>query len=286
MRFEIEHETEYRYARPVFLDPHLLRIRPRSDWRQRLDTFELDISPEPEGCAHLVDLDGNNTVRPWFSGTHDYLRILVRSRVQTLESDAYGYYLDAEVDRLPLTYGEELPALSPYLSPETDAGPIGGLAQELQQESEGKSVRFLSLLNARVRELCPTETRLEGDPLPPEQTLARGRGACRDVTVLFMAVCRAAGLAARFTSGYVEGSLQQERYLHAWAEVYLPGAGWRGYDPSLGLVVTDRHVALASGPTAMAARPFVGRFRGTGAEAQMSVNLSIRTAPLVEPVET
>ncbi|MBT3346702.1 MAG: transglutaminase family protein [Gemmatimonadetes bacterium] len=282
MHFEIEHRTEYRYSQPVFLDPHLLRLRPRSDWRQRLDGFELDISPQPEGCARIVDLDGNDANRPWFAGTHDHLRIVVCSVVETLESDPYGYYLDANADGLPLTYGEELAGLAPYMSPETQEGPVLELARDLQRESENKTVRFLSLLNAKIRQLCPTETRLEGDPLTPEETLDRGRGACRDVTVLFMAVCRAAGLAARFTSGYVDGVLQEDRYLHAWAEVYLPGAGWRGYDPSLGLVVTDRHVALASGPRAAAARPFSGRFRGTGVEAQMTVDLKIRTAPVHE----
>lgn len=135
----------------------------------------------------------------------------------------------------------------------------------------------MSLLNRRIQEVCPSQTRLEGDPLTPAETLARGGGACRDVAVLFIAACRAVGLAARFTSGYIEGSLQEERYLYAWAEVYLPGAGWRGYDSSLGLVVAERHVALASGPTAAAARPFVGRFRGDDVEATMTVDLQIQT---------
>ncbi len=266
MYFEIEHDTQYRYSEPVFLDPHLLRIRPRTDWCQRLTTFDLEISPAPDGIARLVDLDGNETVQPWFSGTHDHLRIVARSKVETLVSDPYAYLLDGDADHLPVTYNEEGGQLVPYLptAPVPD-GPVLTLARQIRQEAEGATIPFLGLLNGRIRELCPTQIRLEGDPLTPEQTLERGGGACRDVAVLFMAACRAVGLATRFTSGYIAGELQEERYLHAWAEVYLPGAGWRGYDPSLGLVVTDRHVALASGPTAVAARPFVGRFRGTGA---------------------
>ncbi|MBT5060248.1 MAG: transglutaminase family protein [Gemmatimonadetes bacterium] len=276
MRFEIRHETEYQYSHAVFLEPHLLRIRPRSDASQRLIEFDLEISPEPTGCAHLVDLDGNATMRPWFSGHHDHLRFVSHSIVETLRDQPFAYLLDAEADSLPVQYEQIQLQLAPYLR--HDAGPaVTDLAAQILSASESKPATFARLLNQRIHDLCPTETRLEGDPLTPAQTLGRGRGACRDVSVLFMEVCRVAGLAARFTSGYVAGSADQERFLHAWAEVYLPGAGWRGYDPSLGLVVADRHVALASGPGSMDARPFVGRFRGSNVEAQMSVQLQIST---------
>ncbi|MEE2871411.1 MAG: transglutaminase-like domain-containing protein [Candidatus Latescibacterota bacterium] len=90
--------------------------------------------------------------------------------------------------------------------------------------------------------------RLEGRPMAAAETLARVRGACRDLAVLFIVICRTLGLAARFVSGYRAGAQnQQERYMHAWAEVYLPGAGWRGWDPSLGLAVAGAHVAVAMG---------------------------------------
>ena len=282
MRFEIVHETEYRYSEPVFLEPHLLRIRPRSDWSQRLIRFDLQISPQPEGCAQLVDLDGNATIRPWFSGRHDRLHLMARSTVETMVTDPFAYLLDPAADSLPIQYAAEAPQLSPYLEFASVAPAVEALAGEITTEADGKPERFASLLNQRIRELCSTETRLEGDPLSPEQTLTRGRGACRDVAVLFTEVCRVAGLAARFTSGYAAGSPEQERFLHAWAEVYLPGAGWRGYDPSLGLVVADRHVALASGPQAADARPFVGRFRGTDVDAQMTVDLRISASPSEE----
>ena len=101
-------------------------------------------------------------------------------------------------------------------------------------------------------------------------------GACRDLTVLFMECCRSLGLAARFVSGYQEGDKGTDRrYMHAWAEVYLPGGGWRGFDPTHGIAVTDRHVAVASGPTPATAAPISGTFRGTGAIARMEAALRI-----------
>ncbi|MBT4099812.1 MAG: transglutaminase family protein, partial [Gemmatimonadetes bacterium] len=205
MRFEIRHETEYQYSHAVFLEPHLLRIRPRSDASQRLIEFDLEISPEPTGCAHLVDLDGNATMRPWFSGHHDHLRFVSHSIVETLRDQPFAYLLDAEADSLPVQYEQIQLQLAPYLR--HDAGPaVTDLAAQILSASESKPATFARLLNQRIHDLCPTETRLEGDPLTPAQTLGRGRGACRDVSVLFMEVCRVAGLAARFTSGYVAGS--------------------------------------------------------------------------------
>jgi len=286
MRFDIVHRTDYHYSRPVFLEPHLLRVRPRSDWSQRLLEFDLEISPEPAGCAKIVDLDGNDAAQPWFSDTHDRLCITARSVVETLRQDPFDYLLEDGADRLPPPYAEQSRQLQPYLTHDDIDPSVQDLARSAQRESAGMTVRFLSLLNERINQLCPTETRLEGEPLTPAQTLARCGGACRDVAVLLMASCRAVGLAARFTSGYVEGSLQQERFLHAWAEVYLPGAGWCGYDHSLALVVADRHVALASAPTAAATRPFEGRFRGSSVEATMTVDLQIETTPSEESAFT
>jgi transglutaminase-like putative cysteine protease len=113
--------------------------------------------------------------------------------------------------------------------------------------------------------------RRESGILSPDTVLARGHGACRDLTVCAMAVCRAVGLPARFVSGYQEGDpMFEERDLHAWFEVWLPGGGWRGYDPTHGLAVADRHVALAVAPEPEGAAPVVGAFRGDGASVELS----------------
>ena len=114
-------------------------------------------------------------------------------------------------------------------------------------ETSNNTLDFLFALNQRIYQDCEYIIRETGKPYPAGMTWRRKKGSCRDYTVLFMEVCRAVGIAARFVSGYQEGDAQQQnRDLHAWVEVYLPGGGWRGYDPTLGLVISDRHIPLAA----------------------------------------
>ena len=139
-----------------------------------------------------------------------------------------------------------------------------------------ETVPFLGLITHRIHETCEAVVRHHDDPWPASVTLAERRGACRDLAVLLTTACRAVGLAARFVSGYQAGDPEQtERELHAWAEVYLPGAGWRGYDPMRGTAVSDQHVALAAGLTPRAAAPTSGTFRGTGATSTLHTDVSM-----------
>ncbi len=115
-----------------------------------------------------------------------------------------------------------------------------------------------------------------GEASTAEETLDSEVVACRDVAVLFMEPCRQLGIGARFVSGHQEGDPQAgERELHAWADVYLPGGGWRGYDPTLGLAVADRHVALAVSAFPKNAAPVTGSYRGTGATSTLETEISI-----------
>jgi transglutaminase-like putative cysteine protease len=120
--------------------------------------------------------------------------------------------------------------------------------------------------------------RPEGDPLEPEQTLAGRTGACRDTAMLYVAACRSLGLAARFVSGYSMHHPPEvsEHELHAWAEVYVPGGGWRAYDPSLGLAVADGHVVLATAPDHRLAAPVSGSYRGTGVASRLEYRVVLK----------
>ena len=135
---------------------------------------------------------------------------------------------------------------------------------------------FLNQLNSTLYREFEFMHRDFGNPHPPEVTLTTRRGACRDLSVLFIDACRAMGLAARFVSGYQEGDPNQtERNLHAWAEVYLPGAGWRGYDPTHGLAVSDRHVVITAVADPGLSTPVIGTFRGTGVTSTLSVDIAV-----------
>ncbi|MGL5035547.1 MAG: transglutaminase-like domain-containing protein, partial [Microcystaceae cyanobacterium] len=133
------------------------------------------------------------------------------------------------------------------------------LGQEIALNCQQNPLTFLGTLTQRLYEDCDYTLREHGQPWEAGITWGQKQGSCRDLTVLFMEVCRTVGLAARFVSGYQEGDQSTEDWeLHAWAEVYLPGGGWRGYDPTHGLAVSDRHIALVASPIPAYCAPIAG----------------------------
>ena len=278
MLLQIVHQTRYRYSQPVSLELHEIRLRPRCDWSQRLLDFALAIEPEPVSMAHNLDAEGNAVARAWFADLHSELCIAMRATVETLCTNPFEFLLAPDFASLPAKYDADVATvLAPYrrAAGET-AGPVRALGLELMDQTDGQVVPWLQALNGHIYTTYTSEVRLAGPPLAAEETLARRRGACRDLAVLFIEVCRSLGLAARFVSGYQAGDpMQGERYMHAWAEVYLPGAGWRGWDPSAGLAVADAHVAVATGGQAGAAQPLVGHFRGEGVRAVSDVSIQL-----------
>lgn len=281
MQYQIVHTTTYSYSQPVALEPHTIRLRPRSDSWQTLQHFELEVSPEPISKSLAIDLDGNAIAKVWFNQElTEHLHIEVRSQVETHCNNPFNYLLEPWAAKLPIDYPSSRQfQLQPYLSGhkgELRIAPIAvELAEEILHAVEGNTVAFLTKLNQQIYENCKQVVRETGDPLPPSITWKQQSGSCRDVAVLFMAVCRAIGLATRFVSGYQEGDLDNpERHLHAWVEVYLPGGGWRGYDPTHGLAVADRHIAVAASPIPKGAAPVTGGLKGK-ARSELTYQLSI-----------
>jgi transglutaminase-like putative cysteine protease len=281
--YQISHNTTYTYDRPVTLSPHVIRLRPRSDITQTLHQFSLTVSPIPQRISESVDLDGNSITKAWFPETETTrLSIQTLSQVETHSTNPFNYLLEPWAAELPMDYPTSLShQLQPYLSGQFSQpiDPIATqLSQEIWQSTEGNTLAFLNDLNQRIYQTCQYAVREIGAPFPPGITWTKQAGSCRDVTVLFMEVCRAIGLAARFVSGYQEGDPDSnDRHLHAWAEVYLPGAGWRGYDPTHGLAVADGHIALVSSPFAQHTTPVAGTLKsGIGAQAKMSYQLLIQ----------
>jgi transglutaminase-like putative cysteine protease len=277
MVYEITHRSEVEYSGPVFLEPYLLRLRPRSDGSQRLHEFELRVEPEPAGRTEIADLDGNTVTRLWFNGTTDRFHVTTRSRVETLRENPWDYLVRSDLNALPLRYPEpQAHYLLPYRIPTGTSEPVARLAELTAKEADGQLVPFLSNLCDAVYQKIKVSIRDEGWPQPPEETLASGEGSCRDLALLYMDAARWMGFAARFVSGYQEGDPEQEhRYMHAWTEVYIPGAGWRGYDPTHGLAVADRHVAVAAAARPEEAAPTEGTYRGTGVTSRLSATIEI-----------
>jgi len=276
--FHIEHETHYAYSRPVVLEPHIVRLRPRCDAMQHLRHFELHAEPQPRGLTQCVDLDGDTTTHMWFGGETEHLSVRVAFSVETLRTNPYDFIVtDPLATRLPMRLeGGMARALAHYRSRVRANRDVDRFAHHMAAQANRETLPFLTMLTAAIHERTHTVIREEGQPFPPERTLAERSGSCRDLAVLFTDVCRAVGIPARFVSGYWHAETEREkRHMHAWAEIYLPGGGWRGFDPSKGLAVADEHVVVAASAEPSGAAPVTGSFRGTGAETAMETHLKI-----------
>ncbi|MGQ0679259.1 MAG: transglutaminase family protein [Actinomycetota bacterium] len=280
MIFQVNHTTRFDYSGPVALEPMTIRLRPRSDRAQRVLDFSLHADPAPSGTTETTDVDGNDTVVLWFLGQTRHLELRTSVRAQTLRSNPFDYVvLDWQALRLPMQYPCQLTGSLERFRSFSGESSVGALADEVAGAAQGDGPVFLTKLAARLAELIEGEVRLEGDPMTPAETLKEGKGSCRDVALLFMDACRAMGLAARFVSGYQRDEPEEGgRYLHAWAEVFLPGVGWRGYDATAGLAVAESHLALAAGPDASSVAPTEGSLRGS-AFTTMSARIELQTSP-------
>jgi len=274
MRFTVVHSTRYRYEAPVYLEPHTIRLCPRQDGAQRMARHSLEISPKPAGRAEGLDQDGNVMTQAWFTGPIEVLELRSEFEVETLRDNPFDFLMAGADRDLPIPYPE---ALAPYLRVEPSEA-VREFTQSIAAEAGGKTMPFLAALNQRLFDTVTQVTRREGPPNCAEVTLAAREGSCRDLAVVFCASARAAGVAARFVSGYErEASLQENGELHAWAEVYLHGGGWRGYDPSRGLAVAASHVAVAAAADPLLAAPVVGAYRGA-AKSTLEFEISMQTS--------
>jgi transglutaminase-like putative cysteine protease len=282
MRFEIDHLTRYEYSRAVFLEPHTFRLRPRSDSFQRLIRYRLEVKPMPAVLSETLDAEGNAVAHAWFSDSTESLEVRVATEAETLKENPFDYLLmDQALNPLPLRYRQaEIQILAACLdSPPGEDEPVARFARSVANGVNSQLLPFLSELSRQLHEQIEVPIRELGEPMPAERTLHERRGACRDVTVLFMACCRSLGIAARFVSGYQQGGEKGgPSYMHAWAEVYIPGGGWRGYDPTHGLAIADSHIAVAASARPELAAPTSGSFRGTGVSSRMHTELAILTS--------
>ncbi|MBX3441469.1 MAG: transglutaminase family protein [Planctomyces sp.] len=280
MRVRIQHELHYVYSREVFCEPVMIRLRPREDAAQRIRSWKCSIAPEPEGISEFRDLDGNIVLKAWFEGLTSSLRIMTDAEVETLQSDPYRFLLNPEAAVLPARLDPIDQSLAAhYAKPGTLSPRMVAMAEELERQAGRQTIRFLMALTSHLNESCQVIIRPTGEAWPAEKTLSERAGSCRDLAVLFCEVCRSAGLPARFVSGYsVDPDLDGLHHLHAWGEVYLAGAGWRGFDPTAGLAVGDRHIAVAAARLPPSASPTSGAFRGTGVSSQLEAN--VRVVPL------
>ena len=280
MTLTIEHELDYQYSNAVFLEPHYLYLHPKRSSFLTLISHEIEITPPPSTIAKNLDSSDNIQYILFFKDTTSALNIKVKSVVETTEFNPLSFlYHPFESSNLPIKYSEDLEKiLNPYLVKDGITTLIDQTARQLAASVNWNTTAFLTTLNSYIHQFA-YEVREDGLPHTPETTLLGRNGSCRDYSVLFMAMCRALGVASRFVSGYYyvdSEDLNRTQYLHAWVEVYLPGGGWRGFDPTQNCLVSGNHVPVGTSAISQMVTPISGTFRGNAVsvfEAKVRINL-------------
>ena len=271
MRIRIRHHTEYRYPEPAALGPHYVRLRPAEHTRARLLAYNLTIGPEHE-IRWQQDPWGNRIARVTFDEETRAraLSVTVDASFDIRPVNPFDFFVDGRCEDLPLEYPDGLIGeLEPFLHPPTMTPALATFIESLP--SGGRLVDFIVELTRRVAERVNYVIRNEPGLQTSEETLTVNSGSCRDSAVLLVDALRARGLAARFVSGYLvqltdEGNIPDEAKgvdrdvvdLHAWAEVYVPGAGWIGLDGTSGLLTGEGHIPLAGTVQPVLAGPIEG----------------------------
>jgi len=279
MKFTIRHHTVYRYSHPVRLGPQLLRFHPRDDGAQRIVDHRISITPTPIGHNDHLCMEGNRVTEVWFDGETDCFEIDVNMQVETLRSNAFDFILAPASVVLPISHVHDVACAQGYLQRIDVDDAVTAFAAELSLAVNRDTLSFIDRLNRQLHADFTQVIRHKGEPQSPALTLHTRRGACRDLAALFVDCCRAEGIPARFASGYQKGHERLERrYLHAWPEVYLPGAGWRGFDPTHGEAVADTHVTVAAAAHPRDTMPVTGSFRGERVTSSLDFTVEIQVS--------
>jgi transglutaminase-like putative cysteine protease len=263
MKLTISYRAEYAYDKPVSLSPHVVRLFPRDAWPVRVTA--LDFSTNVSADVHWRrDIFDNLVARCFYPDHEPRLIFSFDASVETVARNPFGFLLETRALKLPVAYdGRECALLDVCLGPDDLALPEG-----LRPAGDVDTVEALVGMNEWIYRNIAYERREEGEAFAPEETLNRGCGACRDTAVLLAAALRARGLAARLASGYLWESASDpaerkaDSALHAWTEVYLPGAGWVAMDPSNGVFADHHYIATAVGTLPEDIAPVSGLYFG------------------------
>jgi transglutaminase-like putative cysteine protease len=266
-RLKILHRTYYNFSGLVQLGPHRLLLRPREGPALHIEASTLAITPTAQ-LRWLRDAFDNSVAVASFVAPASQLAIISECTVQQYDERPLDFLVADFAVNYPFDYdAESVEVLRPYLrvpSPGGDAVLAAWVRRYWQPGEPVQTFGLLSRLCTGIHESFKYQVREEPGVQSPLDTLARGSGSCRDFATLYMAAARHLGLAARFVSGYLYAPADDGRSgaTHAWAEVYLPGAGWKGFDPTSGEVAGSRHIAVAVARSPEVVSPVAGSFVG------------------------
>ncbi len=271
IRVGLNHKMTYQYDRKVSVGPQIVRLRPAVHCKTPIRAYSLKVQPAEHFVNWQQDPHGNFQARFVFPKPTDKLEIQVDLVADMTVVNPFDFFIEEYAEHFPFQYEEWLASeLKPFL----EISPAGPLLDEFVRtinRERQRTVLFLVELNCRVQNLIKYLIRLEPGVQTPEETLEKGSGSCRDSAWLLVQALRRLGLAARFVSGYLiqlvpdvksldgpSGPEADFTDLHAWTEVFVPGAGWIGLDPTSGLFAGEGHIPLACTPSPSSAAPVTG----------------------------
>ncbi|KFL54718.1 IMP dehydrogenase [Burkholderia pyrrocinia] len=270
----LHHTTRYRYDRLVNLGPQVVRLRPAPHCRTPILAYSMTVEPAQHFINWQQDPFSNYLARLVFPERTEYFEVTIDLVAEMSVYNPFDFFLEASADQYPFSYDDALKTeLAPYLAcdPQTSASPLFRAYVDGVDRTPAGTVNFLVALNQQLQHDIGYLVRMEPGVQTPEQTLKLASGSCRDSAWLLVQLCRHLGIAARFVSGYLiqltpdvksldgpSGTSVDFTDLHAWCEVYLPGAGWIGFDPTSGLLAGEGHIPLACTPQPTSAAPVEG----------------------------
>ena len=294
----LRHRTSYTYEKPVALGPQVIRLRPAPHARTPVLAYSLNISPRGHFVNWQQDPQGNFQARVVFPEKVTHFDVTVDLIADMATQNPFDFFLEPHAETWPFDYDHVLDEeLAPFRKT-TAAGPLLTAFLAAIPRTERRSIDMLVGLNQMVQSRINYIVRMESGVWTPEQTLEEGRGSCRDSAWLLVQALRHLGLAARFVSGYLiqlvgdvkpvtgaEGPAADFTDLHAWAEVYLPGAGWIGLDATSGLLTGEGHIPLAASPEPASAAPISGMVEEAKCEFgfEMHVTRVLETPRVTKP---
>lgn len=266
MKLRVVHSTKYSYSEPVQLNVHLLKLIPQMRSYYAVQQKEIHVSPHPVGLVTRTDVENNLYYQTWFSGLTQELSIHLSYTLSLEPFNPFGFIIDAAFQRVGNRFvyeAVEKTMLAPYLLLPEGSIKMDAYMQRLLQRFPSV-VDFLVALVEEIHAYWKYEVRHEVGVWEPGFTFEEKKGSCRDLAWMLVHLLRSCGLAARFVSGYAfNPELEEGHELHAWTEVYLPGAGWVGLDPSLGLLTDHHYIPLACSAFVALAAPVLGNYGGT-----------------------
>jgi len=288
MKIRIRHRTTYNYNQPVSFGQHKIMVRPREGHDVHIESSVLEINP-----AHTIrwmrDVNGNSIAKVDFTQRAAQLSFYSEVILQQYDTNPLDFILEESAVTYPFVYdSDSLPELTTFMAllyPRDAPALREWLGLFLKPGNKIQTIALLQNVNTHINRTFQYRRRDEAGVQTPAETLKKNSGSCRDFATLLLEACRCWGLAARFISGYMQCEATEAggASTHAWTEVYLPGAGWKGFDPTSGIMTGAQHVTVAVSRNPENAAPISGSFQGP-ANVDQGIQVDVTVVQIDRPL--